>query len=141
MVTKSFSAELDNLAVIRLYIEETAQAYQAQNKAVGDLIQAVDEAVTNIIVHGYLGKPGQIELEVERENEFLVVRIRDQAPYFDPTVVPPPDLSLPLQKRPLGGLGVHLMRVFVDEMCYSALSQGGNELILAKRAFLSGEKK
>jgi serine/threonine-protein kinase RsbW len=141
MVTKSFSAELDNLAVIRLYIEETAQAYQAQNKAVGDLIQAVDEAVTNIIVHGYLGKPGQIELEVERENEFLVVRIRDQAPYFDPTVVPPPDLSLPLQKRPLGGLGVHLMRVFVDEMRYSALSQGGNELTLAKRAFLSGEKK
>ena len=141
MVTKTFEAELDNLAVIRLFLEETARGLQVKDKAAGDMIQAADEAVTNIIVHGYQGKPGQIELTVERENEFLVVCIRDQAPYFDPTVVPAPDLTLPLQKRPLGGLGVHMMRVFVDEIRYTALSQGGNQLTLAKRAFLPGENK
>jgi serine/threonine-protein kinase RsbW len=135
MVTKTFSAELDNLAFIRLFIEETAHEIHAPGKAIGDMIQAVDEAVTNIIVHGYSGKPGQIDIEVEREKEFLVVCIRDQAPYFDPTAVPPPDLTLPLEKRPLGGLGVYLMCVYVDEIRYAALSQGGNQLTLAKKAF------
>jgi serine/threonine-protein kinase RsbW len=135
MVTKTFNAELDNLEIIRLFIEKTAQGLQAQGKATGEMVQAADEAVTNIIVHGYLGKPGLIELKVERENDCLVVCLRDQAPYFDPTLIPPPDLTLPLEKRPAGGLGVHLMRVFVDEVRYNPLSQGGNELTLLKKAF------
>ena len=134
MVTKIFDAELNNLTPIRLFIEETALALQFQLKETGDMMQAVDEAVTNVITHGYLGKPGQIELTVARENDCLLVRIRDQAPYFDPTVVPPPNLTLPLEKRPLGGLGVHLVRVYLDEIRYCALSQGGNELTLVKRA-------
>ena len=137
MVTKNFKAELENLATIRLFIEETANEFQAQRKATCDMIQAVDEAVTNIIVHGYLDGPGLIELTVERENDFLMVRIRDQAPSFDPTDVPLPDLNLPLEERPTGGLGVYFMRAFVDEIRYIALSPGGNELTLFKRAFLS----
>jgi anti-sigma regulatory factor (Ser/Thr protein kinase) len=136
MVSKTFNAGLDNLTTIRLFIEETANEFQAQPNAACDMIQAVDEAVTNIILHGYMGKPGLIELTVERENDFLVVRIRDQAPSFDPTAVPPPDLTLPLEERPTGGLGIYFMRAFVDEIRYTALSQGGNELTLFKRAYL-----
>ncbi|MDR3575945.1 MAG: ATP-binding protein [Anaerolineaceae bacterium] len=138
MAARTFNAELDNLAVIRTYVEETGLSLHAQAKAVGEIVQAVDEAATNVIVHGYQGQPGLIEIEVEQENECLAVRIRDQAFYFDPTSVPPPDLTLPLNKRPMGGLGVHLIRTLMDEFRYAALSQGGNELTLKKRAFISG---
>ena len=135
MVTKTFNSELENLELIRLFVEGTAKDLHAQPKAIADMIQAVDEAVTNIMTHGYMGKPGSIEISVDCENIFLIVRMRDQAPYFDPTVVPPPDLTLPLEKRPLGGLGVYLMRVFTDEIRYTAISGGGNELTLLKKAF------
>jgi serine/threonine-protein kinase RsbW len=97
------------------------------------LVQAVDESATNIVVHGYRGRPGTIDVEVKGANDTLAVRLRDSAPLFDPTGVPPPDLSLPLDQRPIGGLGVHLTRKCVDEMIYRVTSEGHNELTLLKR--------
>ena len=135
MSTASFAAELENLAVIRRFAEETAQSLQANQTAIDDMLQAVDEAVTNIIVHGYAGRPGTIEVRVKRAGDSLIVRLRDQAPRFDPTTVPPPDLTLPLEKRRPGGLGVHLIRQFVDQVRYHTAPQGGNELTLVKKAF------
>ena len=127
------SAELKQLVVIRRFIEETATAFKADPSAILDMLQAVDEAATNIIVHGYRGQPGMIEIEVRREGDSLVVRLRDQATPFDPTAVPPPDLTLPLEKRPLGGMGIYLARQLMDEMTHRVTSQGGNELTLVKK--------
>jgi len=62
------------------------------------------------------------------------IELRDHAPGFDPTRVPPPDLTQPLEEREPGGLGVFLTRHMVDEMRYRALPGGGNELTLIKRA-------
>jgi serine/threonine-protein kinase RsbW len=100
---------------------------------VDDILLAVDEAATNIIVHGYRGQPGDIEIEVENQDGSLAVSLRDKAPPFDPTRVPMPDLSLPLDQRPFGGMGVHLMRQCMDDVIYRAPPQGGNELILVKK--------
>jgi serine/threonine-protein kinase RsbW len=110
---------------------------QTPSLAIEDLTLAIDEAVTNIIIHGYQGVPGIIELEVRRDGERLLVTIRDQAPLFDPTTVPRPDLSIPLDRRPFGGMGVHLMRESLDGIHYRALPGGGNELTLVKNAIRS----
>ncbi len=133
-------AELSNLAVIRRFIEETATALKADHGAIGDMIQVVDELATNIIVHGYRARPGNIEIEVTQEGNVLVVRLRDQAPLFDPTRAPPPDLTLPLEKRRVGGLGIHLTRQFTDSMTYRMTSEGGNELTLRKKVKGEGNK-
>ena len=135
MVTASFTAELENLVLIRRFVEKTAQNLQADQAAIDDIIQAVDEAACNIIVHGYAAKPGIIEIEVKRERDTLAVRLRDQAAQFDPTTVPPPDLTIPLEKRCPGGLGIHLIREYMDQVRYLAMPQGGNELTLGKKAF------
>jgi len=129
-----FSAELKNLAAIRRFVQERAEALQADPALIPDIIQAVDESASNIILHGYQGQPGTIEVEVVLVGDDLVIRLRDQAPPFDPTGVPTPDLTLPLEARPLGGLGVYLTRVLMDDVSYRAPAQGGNELTLVKRA-------
>jgi serine/threonine-protein kinase RsbW len=126
-------AELVNLTLIRHFVEERATALGADPTVVPDLLLAVTEATTNIVVHGYRGQPGVIEIEVRRKGNSLVICLRDEAPPFDPRLVPPPDLTLPLEKRPLGGLGIYLISQFMDDMTHRVTSQGGNELTLLKR--------
>jgi len=118
---------------VRRFVEEAATAFKADPDVILDIVQAVDESAANIIMHGYRGQPGPIEIAVRGDGTSLVIHLRDQATPFDPTSVPPPDLTLPLERRPIGGLGVYLTRLLVDEMRYHMTPQGGNELTLVKK--------
>jgi len=79
-------------------------------------------------------------VEVERDGDRLVVRLRDEAPLFDPTRYPLPDVTLPLEER-LWRSGVFLIRQAVDEMAYRVTAEGGNELTLIKKLAGSGSVK
>ncbi len=126
-------ADLKNLAAIRrLIVESAAQSELSNPEAIADMLVAVNEAVTNIIVHGYRGQPGVIDIQVTYDRDNLAVSLQDRSPPFDPTSVPAPDVSVPLAQRPFGGMGVHLMRQFTDEVIYRPTADG-NELILIKK--------
>jgi serine/threonine-protein kinase RsbW len=129
-------ADVSELASVRQFIREHAWRAGADRQATDDLVQAVDESVTNAIVHGYQGADGAVEVELEVEqdgaDQRLVVHLRDQAPAFDPTSVPDPDLSLPLERRPFHGMGVFLTRELTDEVTYRRTARG-NELTLVKQ--------
>jgi serine/threonine-protein kinase RsbW len=126
------AAELKNLAVIRGFVQESAAALDVAPAIISDLLLAVDEAVANVIIHGYQGQQGTIEIEVKREAMEVAVHVRDNAPPFDPTDVPSPDLTRPLGERPPGGLGIHLIRQYIDKAIHRLTPQGGNELVLKK---------
>ena len=130
--TIQLPAEKNQLAILRRFIKEHAGRTPASELEVDDLILAVDEAATNIIVHGYKGGKGEFEVVLDYQPGQIVVVLRDQAPSFDPTTVPARDLQQPLLQRPIGGLGVQLIRLCVDEVTYSARPQGGNELRMVK---------
>ena len=130
------SAELENLRVIRSFVGERGAALGADPDGLSDMILAVDEAATNVIVHGYRGQEGMLEVEVRPEADALVVCLHDQATPFDPDGIPAPALSAPLEKRPLGGMGVYIMRQLVDRVLHSVPPKGGNELTLIKNGIL-----
>ena len=139
--THTFPAELENLAAIRQFVQETAATLQADPNALHDVVLAVDEMAANVMVHGYQGNPGTVEVEVRPEGSALRVYLRDHAPPFDPTLHPMPDLTLPLEERPVGGLGVYLTRTLMDEVTYRVSLQGGNELTMVKKAILPDRKE
>jgi serine/threonine-protein kinase RsbW len=126
------TAEAGNLALLRRFIKEKAAQLQADQHAIDDLVQAVDESATNIIVHGYRGQPGSIEITIASAGDAVVVRLRDQAPLFDPTRLPPPDLTRPIEERISGGLGVFLTMKLMDQVSYRVTVDGSNELTLRK---------
>jgi anti-sigma regulatory factor (Ser/Thr protein kinase) len=126
-------SELQALAAVRSFVQQVAVALNVDAVSVADVILAVDELVTNVIVHGYHGQPGQIQVEVACRRSDLIILIRDTARHFDPTTAPEPDLSLPLHRRPLGGMGVHLARNLMDAMTYRMTPAGENELTIVKR--------
>jgi serine/threonine-protein kinase RsbW len=61
------------------------------------------------------------------------VVIRDWGTRFDPLAVPTPDVSAPLEERPLGGLGLYLMRQTMDEVGFRFDEDDGNILTMVKR--------
>jgi anti-sigma regulatory factor (Ser/Thr protein kinase) len=126
-------AKLEHLSTIRKFIEDSTAALNQPAVWVDDLVLAIDELATNIIRHGYRGQPGEIEIEITPLANAIKIRLRDQASPFDPTRIPPADVKLPLKRRPVGGLGVHLARQLVDEFSYQQMNQGGNELTLIKK--------
>jgi serine/threonine-protein kinase RsbW len=126
-------ARLESLSSIRRFVQEAGLAWDAGPAALRQMLLAVDEASTNIIVHGYRGQDGTIEVEVAREGENLIIRLRDTAEPFDPTTVPPPDLTAPLLERPIGGLGIQLVRQVMDGVSHRITPEGGNELTLVRR--------
>lgn len=78
----------------------------------------LEEMVSNTIKYGYRGEAGHaIEIEVVQSESELLIEIRDDAPFFDAFgELPPPALDRPLEERPIGGLGVHLVRSMMDEV-------------------------
>jgi serine/threonine-protein kinase RsbW len=131
--TRRVAADLHNLAQIREIVQSRAASLGIIPEVASDKVLAVDEAVTNIIKHGYAHHPGVIEIAVWLEAGTFIVRVRDDAPPFDPMTVPPPDLAAALEQRSLGGLGIYLMRQFTDHITHRVTPQGGNELILKRR--------
>jgi anti-sigma regulatory factor (Ser/Thr protein kinase) len=130
--TLRVAADLDRLAEIRAFIREAAASADAPIDCLDDLVQAVDEAATNAIVHGYRGRPGWLEVTVGFDGQRFVVTIADEAPPFDPTSYPEPDLAVPPERRKPGGMGVHLIRAATDELSWQARRGGGNILTLIR---------
>ncbi len=80
---------------------------------------ALEEVVLNIIEHGFDGGLHEIECRLRSEPHVLTIEVSDDGRPFDPLrEAPAPDLDAPLEERPVGGLGVHLVRSMTDEMSY-----------------------
>ena len=126
-------ADLDRIAEVRAAVREVAVGCDAPEVCESDLVQAVDEAVTNAIVHGYHGRDGWVEVTAEHVDDHIVITLEDAAPTFDPTLVAEPDLTIPPAQRRLGGMGIHLIRLATDSMTHRPRPGGGNILTLTRR--------
>ena len=125
-------AELARLAEVRRFVREQLSTADAPRDCLDDVVQAVDEAATNVITHGYRGTSGWLELEMAVDRDRCVVTLSDGAPAFDPTDVPEPDLSVPPLARAPGGMGVHLIREATDTFSYRPRPGGGNILTMIR---------
>jgi serine/threonine-protein kinase RsbW len=131
------AATVRDLNDMREFLESAILTLGGDEDVAGDLVLAVNEAVTNTLLHGYNDQPGDVAIGVEADGGDMRVRLLDDAPLFDPTAVPPPDINLPLEERPLGGLGIHMMRQLTDELVYHPTADGRNELVFVKRGVLA----
>ena len=131
--TLRIPAELERVADVCNLVRDVAGACDAPRPCMVDLVQAVDEAATNVIIHGYRGQPGWLDVAAERVGDTIVITLEDEAPLMDPTVVPEPDLSVPPDRRKPGGMGIHLMRMATDRLQHAPRPGGGNILTMARR--------
>ncbi len=139
VATLIIESDVHQLARVREFVAETAFQLTNHMDAIDDLVLALNEAVTNVIVHGYEDTPGTIRVEVGLEQNALFVVLSDQAPAYNPAEAPVPDITLPLDQRKPGGLGVHMMRHLTDTLLYQRTPDGENRLTLIK--YIPGDEK
>jgi anti-sigma regulatory factor (Ser/Thr protein kinase) len=83
------------------------------------LTVSLDEVVTNIVRHGFATEGGhEILLSVTVRDGLVTAVVSDDAPAFDLRTIPPADVDAPIELRPIGGLGVHLVRSLTRELEY-----------------------
>ena len=88
----------------------------------------IDELAQNVVDYAYQDGAGDVEVEVTSEPEAVTIEIIDEGRPFDPlTQAPDPDLTSPIEDRPIGGLGVHFTKTLMDDVEYCRES-GKNRL-------------
>jgi serine/threonine-protein kinase RsbW len=113
-------------------LEELMMVHAFNAEEILDTQLAVEEAITNIIMHGYQAGPGDITIACRASSRKIEVRIEDSAAPFNPLSLPDPDLSGRVEDRKIGGLGVFLIRQVMDGMSYRR-KNGKNILTMEKR--------
>lgn len=114
-------------------MRKIAQDAGFESFAVYSIEMAVDEACSNIIEHAYGGEgKGNIRCTCSVSTETLTIILRDRGKSFDPSKVPPPNLSDNIDDRKAHGLGLYFIRKWMDDVKFTA-SEKENELIMVKR--------
>ncbi|PKL64828.1 MAG: ATP-binding protein [Methanomicrobiales archaeon HGW-Methanomicrobiales-3] len=131
-VTLKISSDIAEIPEVSARLEELMEAYGFAPEAILDTQLAVEEAITNIIVHGYKRPDGEIQITCSRVSDAIEIRIADSAPPFDPLSLPEPDLSSTVSERRIGGLGIYLIRRVMDGFFYR-YEDGKNILTLIKK--------
>lgn len=130
------------LAPVRIAVDSLAQNCGFDRASAGHIALALDEAICNVIRHGYDGRAdGEVVLNVWPVEEngqpaAMWLELEDRAKQVDPARITPRDLD---DVRP-GGLGVHLIRELMDESRYEPREGGGMRLTMVRRLPSSGSR-
>ncbi len=120
----------EQLELIPAAVEEFAERDNWPPDLVFKLNLVLEELGVNIV--NYSGATGDIEISLVSDSERVTVEIADDGRPFNPLEdLDSPDISAPLGERPIGGLGVHIVRTMMDEMRYSR-EDGKNKLAMTK---------
>jgi len=131
-VTLKIHSDITEIPGVSARLEELMEASGFAPEAILDTQLAVEEAITNIIVHGYKRPDGEIQVICSGMSDAIEIRIVDSAPPFDPLSLPEPDLSSTVSERRIGGLGIYLIRRVMDGFLYR-YEDGKNILTLIKK--------
>lgn len=136
---KPFSRSLvlpnDVQAVPRLqhFVDEVCDSVDFNQAQTMQMNLALEEAVVNVMKYAYpKDTPGDVNVDVCCDEGRLVFTISDSGTPFDPTAREKVDTTLSLEERPIGGLGIFLVRELMDSVVYQRVD-GMNVLTLSKK--------
>lgn len=124
-----------SLSMVRNRIRKYLGRVGVDKRETGQIVLATDEAVANVIEHGYREDGvSKVEVEISKDDREVRLSARDRSkPAYDPTRHRDPNIEEHLKAGHRGGLGIFLIRKMMDDMRHSVLAEGINELVMVKR--------
>ena len=119
--------------ITHLLVEAVAEMANLDVGMTMSLNLALEEAVSNVIMYAYpQGSDGLVDIEAVITEDRLKFIISDSGQPFDPTAAPEADITLDVEDRPIGGLGIFLVRNIMDEVHYER-ADGKNLFTMIKK--------
>ena len=132
-VRERFASRTEELHRVRQIVEREATEFGFDQDTAFRLALAVDEACTNIIKHAYEGNPSQsFDLEIGTgDNQFRIV-LTDHGKGLSPSKLPRLDMKKYFERMCRGGLGVHIIKLVMDDVDYAVAADKHNILSMTK---------
>lgn len=131
--TLTLEARVENLDQVLAFVDAFLEAEGCSPRVQMQIDVAVEEIFVNIASYAYSetdSRPASIGLQ--REGDEAVITLIDSGRPYDPLARPDPDVTLPASERPIGGLGIYMVKKSMDGVTY-ARQEGENILTLRKR--------
>lgn len=131
LTLKNDISELNNL---REFSEVFGQENNISNDIINKFQLAFEELISNIIFYGYDDElPHEISVVFTLDGKSMAVLIVDDAKEFNPLEKEDPDISLSIDERKIGGLGIYLVKSLMDEVNYKR--ESGKNYFYIKKYF------
>ena len=110
---------IEQIALLPEFVEAVAEKAQLDHEAIFNLNLALEEAVSNVILYAYPeGTDNVIDIDASVDGKRVTFVISDSGKPFDPTTKEEVDINAEMSQRPIGGLGIHLVRTIMDTVSY-----------------------
>lgn len=118
-ITVRLPVDLKEIERLNRIVRQFGDLHEVPGRTLYAVNLALDEIVTNIVLHGFEDASGQfLEVRIVVVEGNLTAEVEDGGRAFNPLDAPTPNLEAPLDERALGGLGVHLVKSLMDKVEY-----------------------
>ena len=125
--------DIEEIPRLQAFMQSIAEEAGLGHALAMSLNLALEEAVSNVMLYAYPpDTDGQVYVKATLGNDRLVFQVSDKGIPFDPTVAADPDLEVGVEDRPIGGLGIYLVKHIMDEVSYRR-ENGMNILSMTKK--------
>lgn len=123
--------EVDELTKLPEFVDTVCEEAGVDMALIASLNLALEEAATNVVLYAYDGGTGFVDIDAIYTPQQLKFVITDTGIPFDPTQMKDADITLSVEERPIGGLGIFLVRQIMDTVHYERVNDH-NVLTLIK---------
>ena len=123
---------IETISQLNAFVDTLCEEWSIDMDLAMSLNLALEEAVSNVMLYAYpAGSEGRVDIETVIRDDRIDFRVIDSGVPFDPTAASDPDLAVDLKDRPIGGLGIYLVKRIMDEVSYTR-QDGKNILSITK---------
>lgn len=132
MQTLTLHNDVSEMVMLTPFVEESCDLLGVSPDVSFQLNLVLDEAVANVVNYAYSEPGHELQVTMDRVGDQLVVQIVDQGVPFDPTTESEtPDITLSVEERPIGGLGIFLIKEMMDVVEYER--KGDSNVLTMKK--------
>ena len=113
-------AKIENLAAVNGFLHEQIDELDCSAATVMQLEIAIEELFSNICYYAYGDGTGDaaIQVDIDKTNKCICITFIDMGKPYNPLKKDDPDITLGIEDRPIGGLGIFMVKESMDDMTY-----------------------